>query len=116
MPSQLYVANLAYTVTETILRAAFEPHGVVTEARVMYDRETGRSRGFAFVSYEDPAAATAATNALSGSELEGRPIRVSAAQAPGGSAANSGATEARERRFGPDRKAGAFGARYRNRR
>ena len=53
MSTKLYVGNLPFTTTEAELREVFEPHGELQSVNVITDRETGRSRGFAFVEYED---------------------------------------------------------------
>ena len=63
------------------LRSAFGAHGEVSEAVVISDRDTGRSRGFGFVTFEDEEAADKAVAALNGTELDGRTIRVDVAQA-----------------------------------
>lgn len=72
----LYVSNLSYTLTDDELRAAFEAFGDVSNARVILDRETGRSRGFGFVEMPDNNQATAAINGLNGQEIGGRPAKV----------------------------------------
>lgn len=72
----LYVSNLAYTVSDDELRGAFEAYGAVSSARVIMDRETGRSRGFGFVEMPDNNEATAAINGLNSLELSGRPLKV----------------------------------------
>ncbi len=80
----LYVGNLAWTTTEAELRQAFAAFGDVTSARVIFDRDTGRRRGFGFVQMADRAAGESALAALNGSELQGRKLRVSEANAPSG--------------------------------
>lgn len=75
----LYVGNLAWSVTDDSLRAFFENYGEVTSARVITDRESGRSRGFGFVEMPDEAARNAIAQA-EGVELEGRPLRISEAR------------------------------------
>ncbi len=75
----LYVGNLAWSVTDDSLRAFFENYGEVTSARVITDRESGRSRGFGFVEMPDEAARNAIAQA-EGEELEGRPLRISEAR------------------------------------
>jgi RNA recognition motif-containing protein len=76
----IYVGNLAYATTDEGLRAAFAAYGEVTSARVVKDRMTERSKGFGFVEMPDQAQAQAAVDALNGSELDGRPIRVNESQ------------------------------------
>jgi RNA recognition motif-containing protein len=81
MGSKLYVGNLNYTTTEDALRTAFAGNGrVVKEVAIPSDRETGRPRGFAFVTMGSDADAKAAIAALDGKDLDGRPLRVNEAQ------------------------------------
>ncbi len=86
----LFVGNLSYQATDADLRTVFETYGRVASAKVILDRETGRSRGFGFVEMPAPGEAQAAIAALDGSDLAGRPIRVNEARprearpAPGG--------------------------------
>ncbi len=75
----IFVGNLPFSATETDLRGLFEAHGTVTSARVITDRETGRSRGFGFVEMED-SDATSAIEALNGKDLKGRPMKVNQAE------------------------------------
>ena len=79
MAKKLFVGGLAWATTSEGLREAFSSFGEVTDARVITDRETGRSRGFGFVSYEDEAAAEAALQEMDGAELDGRALRVNEA-------------------------------------
>ena len=76
----IYVGNLAYATTDDGLRAAFAAYGEVTSARVVKDRMTERSKGFGFVEMPDRTQAQAAVDALNGSDLDGRPIRVNESQ------------------------------------
>ncbi|HOP27194.1 MAG TPA: RNA-binding protein [Candidatus Sabulitectum sp.] len=75
----LYVGNLAWGVDDDSLREFFENYGEVTAARVITDRETGRSRGFGFVEMPEEAARNAIAQA-DGVELDGRPLRISEAR------------------------------------
>ena len=75
----LYVGNLSWGVDDDGLKNFFEAYGEVTSARVITDRETGRSRGFGFVEMPD-AAAQAAIEQGDGTDLDGRPIRISEAR------------------------------------
>ena len=75
---KLYVGNLAWGVTDDDLRNAFGEYGNVSDAVVITDRETGRSRGFGFVTLDDGA--DQAIEALNGQDLQGRPMRVNEAQ------------------------------------
>ena len=77
---QLFVGNLSWDTDEESLRSAFAQHGNVSEVRVITDRETGRSRGFAFVTMEDGDQAQTAIEAMNGSLLQGRPLRVNVAE------------------------------------
>ncbi|RMD82096.1 MAG: RNA-binding protein [Candidatus Dadabacteria bacterium] len=78
MSKKLYVGNIPYSTTEEDLRDLFGRHGAVESVNVVTDRETGRSRGFAFVEMET-AGAEAAMRALDGTDLSGRTLRVSEA-------------------------------------
>ena len=75
MSNKLFVGGLAWTTNDESLKTVFSEYGEVTEAKVISDRDTGRSRGFGFVTFSDTAAAKAAL-ALNGTELDGRTIRV----------------------------------------
>ena len=79
MSRKLFVGGLAWATTDDGLRAAFEPFGAVVEAKVVCDRQTGRSRGFGFVTDEDEASAEAARAQLNGATLDGRQIRLDSA-------------------------------------
>jgi len=80
MSKKLFVGGLAWATSDDGLRNAFEPFGEVAEAKVITDRDSGRSRGFGFVTFEEPAAAESAISALDGQELDGRAIRVNVAE------------------------------------
>lgn len=73
---KLFVGGLAWATTDQGLRSAFEAFGTVVEAKVVTDRETGRSRGFGFVSYEEDGATDAAIDEMNGVLLDGRSIKV----------------------------------------
>jgi cold-inducible RNA-binding protein len=77
---KLFVGSLAWGTTDDSLREAFESFGAVSDAKVITDRETGRSRGFGFVTFEQPEDADAAIEAMNGAELDGRNIAVNEAQ------------------------------------
>jgi len=77
---QIFVGNLAFTVTEQDVRDLFAPYGVVDRINLITDRETGRLRGFGFVEMADDQAAQAAIAALNGQELAGRVLNVNAAR------------------------------------
>ena len=76
----IFVGNLSFNTKEDGLRAAFEAYGEVSSARVVSDRETGRSRGFAFVEMPDNNEAQAAISALDGREIDGRALKVNEAR------------------------------------
>ncbi|TVQ20873.1 MAG: RNA-binding protein [Spirochaetaceae bacterium] len=80
MASKLYVGNLSYRTEQESLRSLFSQFGEVVSATVLTDRETGRSRGFGFVEMADQDAATAAIQALNGTEHEGRMLKVNEAR------------------------------------
>lgn len=76
----LYVGNLNFDTDENALRQLFSDYGTVTSARIITDRDTGRSRGFGFVELEDASAALKAVNELNGKELDGRTLTVNEAR------------------------------------
>ena len=80
MPKKLFVGSLSWNINDHGLREAFEPFGEITEATVITDRDSGRSRGFGFVTFVDDEAADKAISALDGTELDGRPIKVNVAR------------------------------------
>ncbi len=80
MGKRLYVGNLPYTVTEASLTELFSQSGTVDSARLITDRDTGRSKGFAFVEMSSDDEAQAAIEALNGKELDGRRLTVSEAR------------------------------------
>jgi RNA recognition motif-containing protein len=86
--NKLYVGNLAYSVRDDTLLQAFSPFGTVTSAKVMMDRETGRSKGFGFVEMGSDAEAQAAINGMNGQAIDGRAVVVNEArpreERPGG--------------------------------
>ncbi len=76
----LYVGNLPHSTTEADLRAVFEPYGALEKVSLVTDRETGRSRGFAFVEMTDAGEAEKAIAALNGTELGGRTLTINEAK------------------------------------
>ena len=76
----IYAGNLSYQMTEDELREAFEAHGAVDSARIITDRDTGRSKGFGFVEMADDSQAQAAIDALNGSDCGGRSLKVNEAR------------------------------------
>lgn len=81
MSTRIYVGNLPYSATNDQLAQLFGQYGEVSEAIIVMDRDSGRSKGFGFVQMDDDAAARTAIGALNGSTLDERAIRVSEAQA-----------------------------------
>ena len=90
MSSKVFVGGLAWATTDDSLRTAFESCGEVVEAKVITDRESGRSRGFGFVTYTSDEGAQAAVDQLSNSELDGRTIRVDIAREQRGGGGGGG--------------------------
>ena len=76
----IFVGNLDYGATEDALRALFEPFGAVDRVNIVRDRETGQSRGFAFVEMPDAAAADRAIASLNGTNFSGRALNVNEAR------------------------------------
>ena len=76
----IYVGNISWDTTDVSLQSAFEQYGQVTSARIVMDRDTGRSRGFGFVEMPNDDEARAAIDALNGAELDGRNLRVNEAR------------------------------------
>jgi RNA recognition motif-containing protein len=76
----IFVGNLSYSTNEESLQALFQAHGVVASVKVIRDKETGQSRGFAFVEMANDAEAKAAMTALNGKELDGRNLKVNEAR------------------------------------
>ena len=76
----IYVGNLSYSTTDDSLRSLFEQHGEVSSAKVIENRETGRSRGFGFVEMPNDEEARAAIEATNDSEFEGRTLKVNEAR------------------------------------
>ncbi len=80
MNTKMYVGNLPYDVTEVELREAFAAHGEVSEVAVVMDRDSGRPRGFAFVTMADKAGMDAAIEGLDGKDFGGRSLTVNEAR------------------------------------
>ena len=81
MGNKLFIGGLSWGTTDDDLNAAFGAYGSVTEAKVITDRETGRSRGFGFVTFSSSDEAQAAIAGMDGQDLGGRTVRVNEAQA-----------------------------------
>src|ERR1043166_9094162 len=87
----IFVGNLDFAAIESSIRALFEPYGNVERVNLVTDRDTGRSRGFAFVEMSDAAEADRAINALNGQQLDGRALNINEARPkPQGGAGGGG--------------------------
>lgn len=106
---RIYVGNLSYRTTEEGLESAFAAFGTVNNVSIVRDRESGQSRGFAFIEMEDDTQATAAIDGLNGTQVDGRTLTVNEARpragGPGGGA--RGGREFRGGRGGGGGNAGA---------
>jgi len=80
MSTKIYVGNLSYNVRDEELRDQFSRYGDVASAKVMSDRDTGRSKGFGFVEMNDSTQAQAAISALDGVTVDGRALKVNEAR------------------------------------
>jgi RNA recognition motif-containing protein len=80
MGRKLYVGNLPYSATEQALTDKFAAHGTVDSAKLITDRDTGQSKGFAFVEMSRESEANAALAALTGADYDGRPMKVNEAK------------------------------------
>ncbi|HEV2970244.1 MAG TPA: RNA-binding protein [Pirellulales bacterium] len=110
MSKKIYVGNLPWSTTSADLEQMFAPHGTVSSAEVISDRETGRSRGFGFVEMETEEGMNAAVQALNGFDMGGRPLTVNEARErtprPGGGGGGGGGG-----RGGGGRGGGGYGRR-----
>lgn len=91
--NRLFVGNLSFNTTEDDVRSAFQGFGDIVEVKLVTDRETGRSRGFAFVSMANDADAQRAMQEMNGQLLAGRPLRVNEAEAKGAGPGGGGSRE-----------------------
>src|SRR5512136_1166868 len=80
MAKKLFVGGLSWDTTDEGLRQAFAPYGEITEAKVITDRDTGRSRGFGFVTFVQNEDAKTAISKMDGTNLDGKTIKVNEAQ------------------------------------
>lgn len=80
MSNKLFVGNLSFNTTENDLQDAFAAHGTVTETNLMMDRETGRPRGFGFITMSTAEEAQKAIEALNGKDMDGRALTVNVAK------------------------------------
>lgn len=81
MSTKLYVGNLPFALNNDQLKDTFKPHGNVISAKVVTDKDNGRSRGFGFVEMENENEANSAIKALNGADVKGRKLIVAAAKA-----------------------------------
>jgi RNA recognition motif-containing protein len=77
---KLFVGSLSWNTTDADLSDAFSRFGTITEAKVITDRESGRSRGFGFITFEEEGAGETAISEMNGTQLDGREITVNEAQ------------------------------------
>ena len=99
MSKKLFAGGLSWNTNDEGLRQAFEQFGEITEAKVITDRDTGRSRGFGFITFANGEEADRAVAEMDGTDLDGRTIRVNEAQAkkPGGGGGGGGGGRGRGR-------------------
>ncbi|MDE2080527.1 MAG: RNA-binding protein [Burkholderiales bacterium] len=113
MGNKLYVGNLAYSVRDDSLLQAFSQFGNVASAKVMMDRETGRSKGFGFVEMGSDAEAQAAINGMNGQPLDGRAVVVNEArpreERPGGFGGGGGGSRGGGGGYGGGGGGGGYG-------
>lgn len=104
MDNKLYVGNLAYSVTDNTLQQKFSAFGAVASAKVVMDRDSGRSKGFGFVEMSNAEEAQAAIQGLHGESIDGRALTVNVARPP----------ESRSGGFGGNSRGGSggYGSRY----
>jgi RNA recognition motif-containing protein len=105
MNSKLYVGNMSFKTTEADLRDAFGQFGTVTEVYIASDRETGRPRGFACVTFGTPEESKVAVEKMNGVELDGRQLTVNEAKPKEEMGGSRGFNS-------PNRRPGAFQSRY----
>jgi RNA recognition motif-containing protein len=99
--TNIYVGNLSFRATEEDIRGAFSAHGEVSSVNIIMDRETGRSRGFAFVEMPNADEASAAIEAINGKEISGRGVTVNEAR-PRTDRPRGGRSDDRRRSFSRD--------------
>jgi RNA recognition motif-containing protein len=115
MNSRLFVGNLSFNTTEEAIRDAFAAFGEIVEAKLVTDRDTGRSRGFAFVELASNDAAQKAIQEMNGALLDGRPLRVNLAEARRDSRGGGGGGGGFSRSRGGGGDRGSRGSERRNR-
>lgn len=90
MSNKLFVGSLSWNTDDHALEAAFARFGEITDAKVITDRDSGRSRGFGFVTFADSSAAQKAVQEMNGAQLDGRTLNVDIAQERGGGGGGRG--------------------------
>jgi RNA recognition motif-containing protein len=112
----IYVGNLPYSATEEDVTGLFAAHGPVERVKIITDRETGRSKGFAFVTLGDQSQLNAAIEALNGYDYQGRALRVNASEPkefkPGGGGGGGDRRGGGGGGYGGDRRGGGGGGGY----
>jgi cold-inducible RNA-binding protein len=103
--NRLFVGNLSFNATENDLRDAFGAHGTVLDTKLMMDRESGRPRGFGFVTMSSSEEAQQAVQALNGAQLDGRSLTVNIAR-PREERSGGGGGGGRSGGYGGDRRGG----------
>lgn len=103
---QIYVGNLSYSTAEESIKDLFEQYGEVASVKLITDKETGRAKGFGFVTMNDDAAALEAIEVLNGKDLDGRTLRINEAKPR----ENTGGSRGRDSRNNNSR--GNFNNRY----
>jgi cold-inducible RNA-binding protein len=109
----IFVGNLDFAATESGIRSLFEPYGTVDQVNLVTDRDTGRSRGFAFVTMNDSAEADRAISALNGAQLDGRSLNINEARPKSDSGRSGGGGGGGFRRDGGGSRGGGGGGRQR---
>lgn len=106
----IYVGNLPFSATEQEITDLFQEHGAVARVKIVSDYDTGRSKGFAFVTMEDDTEANTAIEALNGVEMNGRPLRINASRGRDERGGGGGGGGGPRRRFNgpPQRGGGGF--------
>ena len=108
MSNKLFVGNLSFETTENDLQDAFAAHGTVTEANLMIDRATSRSRGFGFVTMSTPEEAQKAIEGMNGKDVDGRALTVNVAR-PREERTGGGGGGGGRREFGGGNRGGSGG-------
>ena len=109
MSKKLFVGGLSWGTTDEDLHGAFSRFGEIAEAKVITDRETGRSRGFGFVTFANDESAVTAISEMNGAELDGRTIKVNEAEDKGFRSGGEGGGGGRGPRGGGGYKGGGGG-------